>query len=32
MTSIGNTRVIPDTLERTCREIKGIWERLHAAE
>ena len=32
MTSIGNTRVIPDTLERSCREIKGIWERLYTAE
>ena len=32
MTSIGNTRVIPDTLARACREIKSIWEGLRAAE
>lgn len=29
MTSIGNTRVIPDTVERSYGEIKAIWERLY---
>lgn len=32
MTSIGDTRVIPDTLERTYSQIKAIWERLYPAE
>ena len=32
MTSIGNTRVIPDTLEHIYGEIKLIWERRYTAE
>lgn len=32
MTSIGDTRVIPDTLERAYGQIKVIWERLYPAE
>jgi len=32
MTSIGATRIIPDTLEHTYSQIKSIWERLYPAE
>ncbi len=29
MTVVGNTRVIPDTLENIFRELKGIWQELY---
>ena len=29
MTVIGDTRVIPDTLENTYREVKAVWQELY---
>ncbi len=32
MTIIGNTRVIPDSLENTYRELKSTWQALYGTE
>lgn len=32
MTVIGDTRVIPDTLENTYRELKAAWEELYGSQ
>lgn len=32
MTAVGNTRVIPDTIENTHRELKSIWRELFKDE
>lgn len=32
VTTIGNTRVIPDTLENTFQELKSIWDALYSTE
>jgi len=32
MTVVGNTRVIPDSLDNTYRELKAIWHELYGAE
>ncbi len=32
MTAIGNTRVIPDTIENTHQELKTIWQELYPYE
>lgn len=29
MTAVGDTRVIPDTLENTCHALKSLWDRLY---
>ena len=29
MTVVGDTRVIPDTLDNTYEELKGIWQELY---
>lgn len=29
MTTVSETRVVPDTLENTYRELKAIWQQLH---
>jgi ATP adenylyltransferase len=32
MTVVGNTRVIPDTLDNTYRKLKAVWDELYPAE
>ncbi|MBE2271483.1 MAG: HIT domain-containing protein [Anaerolinea sp.] len=32
MTTIGDTRVIPDTLDNTYRELKAVWAELYGTE
>lgn len=32
MTTVGNTRVIPDTLDNTYRDLKGTWNTLYQEE
>lgn len=32
MTTVGDTRVIPDTLDATYHELKTIWQQLHGPE
>ena len=32
MTTVGNTRVIPDTVENTARELQAIWKSLYPDE
>jgi ATP adenylyltransferase len=32
MTTVGNTRVIPDTIENTTRELQAVWKSLYPDE
>jgi ATP adenylyltransferase len=32
MTTVGNTRVIPDTVENTTRELQAVWKSLYPGE